>query len=378
MTRFVLAFLAACVTPVVLHAQAGESDLRVFGYLQASFYQEVYPNDEFRDSNTFTVQQLDLMLQKDLGRRWSSFVDLLFTNNYSSRANTGTLELQQAWVRYRRSRYLAIKAGLFIPRFNYLNEIKNKMPVLPYIIRPIVYESSFQEDIGLDEYVPQRAYFQVYGYAPVGNYKIEYNGYLGNSPNVNRDPNFGQTGLDTTDTFLTGGRVGIRHAYFQAGFSMTHDKVDYLEGVVPDTLSLPALSFNGTTRLRFGGDLLVEYRRFRLEGEVIAVNYDEPVDGVENDKNFFYGTLGYNFMDKLFIYASYWQLEQYFSLREPGEIVTTKWTMKIPTGGVSYQMNDRITLKGAVARGRQAFDLPDVGYPKRVFYFYALAVSVMF
>lgn len=375
-----LALLSAVICiPGIVRAQAGESDLRVFGYLQASFYQEVYrevySGEKQKNANTFTVQQLDIMMQKNLGRRWSAFVDLLLTNNYSSFRSTGTLDLEQAWVRYRRSHYLNIKGGLLIPRFNYLNEIKNKMPVLPYIIRPIVYETSFQEDIFLEEYVPQRAFLQVYGYAPAGDYKIDYAGYLGNSPNINRDRQFGQTGLDTTGTFLTGGRIGIRHNSFQAGFSATFDKVDYLDTLEPDTLT-PPLVFEGINRVRLGGDVLAEYRKFKLEGEYIAVEYDEDPLDINNDKRFFYGTLGYQISDKLFAYASYWQVDQYFNRREGAGFQAAKLKLEIPTGGVAYQVSDRITLKGAAARVRQQLDFE--GYGKRVFHFYTVAVSVMF
>jgi len=373
-SALLLAAISFCV-PRHARAQAGESDLRVFGYLQASLYQEYYPDAGITNANSFTVQQLDIMMQKDLGRHWSSFVDLLMTNNFSSRGNTGTFDLEQAWVRYRRNSHLNIKAGMLIPQFNYLNEIRNKMPVLPYIIRPIVYETSFQEDVNIYEYIPQRAFFQVYGYAPVGDYKFDYAVYAGNSPNVNRDPAFGQTGLDTTSAFLTGGRVGLRHTHFQFGFSATHDKVDYLDTILPDTLS-PALVFKDIDRVRMGTDLMIDYRRFKLEAEYIRVQYDDDHPEIDNDKTFFYGTLGYRFTDRLFGYGSYWHIAQHYNLREASGWSVPSSKLFIPTGGVSYQMSDRVILKGAAARVKQEIDAP--GYGKRVFHFYTVAVSVLF
>ena len=80
----VVLLLTACALPVVVHGQSGESDINIYGYLQASFYYETRDLDTKRNSTTFTVQQLNVLLQKDLARQWSAFVDLLFTNSYSS------------------------------------------------------------------------------------------------------------------------------------------------------------------------------------------------------------------------------------------------------------------------------------------------------
>lgn len=366
--------VTAGVAPTSVSAQAGESDLRVYGYLQASFYHQRIDDYPTFDNNSFTVQQLDIMLQKDLGRRWSSFVDLLWTNNYSSFRNAGTFDLEQAWVRYRRSYFLNVKMGLLIPRFNYLNEIKNKMPVLPYIIRPIVYETSFQEDVWLDEYVPQRAYVQVYGYAPVDEYKIEYAAYVGNSPNINSAPP-NQTGLDTTKTFLVGGRIGVRHPLFEVGVSATHDKVNYLRGV--DDMVTPPLQFENVSRVRLGADASLEFRNFSLRGEFIDVNYDDDHPIVDVDKRFYYGTLGYRFSNQVFVYGTYWFLEQGLVQRTPpNDYLTATWSMKIPGGGVAYPMSDRITFKGAYARGVQKWSKP--GLQENSFDFFTVAVSVMF
>lgn len=364
--------LAVCSIPNLVSAQAGEAELRVYGYLQASFYEQM--NEDSDDTNTFTVQQLDILLQKDLGRRWSAFVDLLLTNSYSSFRNWGTLELQQAWVRYRRGYFLNVKMGLLIPRFNALNEIKNKMPVLPYVIRPIVYETSFQEEVYLDEYVPQRAYVQAYGYIPWKDYKFDYAVYVGNSPNLYTG-DAGQTGLDTTDTFLFGGRMGVRHTFFDVGFSATYDEVDYLNGVYDEVT--PPLDFGRVPRVRLGGDLSVEVKNASLKGEFITVRYDEDDPVINVDKNFYYGTLGYRFSGAFFGYFSYWWLDQNLVLRTPpNDILTSQWRIAVPNFGVSYQMTDRITFKGQAARVIQKWSEPSL--QDASFNFYAAAVSVMF
>jgi hypothetical protein len=360
-------------TPATVFAQAGESDLRVYGYLQASFYHETIDDYPDRNNNSFTVQQLDIMLQKDLGRRWSAFVDLLMTNNYSSFRNVGTFDLQQAWVRYRRNYLLNVKMGLLIPHFNYLNEIKNKMPVLPYIIRPIVYETSFQEDVWIDEFVPQQAFVQAYGYAPAGEFKIEYAAYVGNSPNTSTAENT-QTGIDTTTTFLMGGRIGVRHPFFELGFSATHDNVNFLRGV--DDQVTPPLTFSEVPRVRMGVDAAVEYRSVSLRGEFINVDYDDDDPIVNVDKRFWYGTLSYRFNPKLLAYGTYWYLQQHMVQRTPpNNYLVGKWQMAIPGVGVAYQMSDRVAFKGAFARGIQKWNIPQ---PEYSFNFYAVAVSVMF
>jgi hypothetical protein len=374
--KLIVALLVAvCAVPAVVHGQGGESDLRVYGYLQASFFQQMSDDDSVGDSNTFTVQQLNVLLQKDLTRRWSAFVDLLFTNSYSSFRNSGSFAVEQAWVRYRRGNYLNVKLGLMLPKFNYLNEIRHKMPVLPYVIRPIVYETSFQEDVDIDEYVPQQAYVQVYGYAPAGDYKIDYAGYVGNSSNINRDRDFGNTGIDTTDSFLLGGRVGIRHAAFEIGLSATHDKVDFLSGLEPDTLT-PSLQLEGISRVRLGGDFRFEYRNLSFESEFILVSYDDGFPEFDVDKNFYYGTLGYLFADRLFAYVSYWWLEEHTAERQTGGFLTSEFTVRIPNGGVAYHLNERITFKGSFARADREFSIPTIPVPD--FNFYSLAVSVMF
>ena len=359
--------------PAAVHGQDAESDLRVYGYLQASFYQTT--RDDNSDSNTFTVQQLNVLLQKDVTQRWSAFVDLLFTNSYSSFRDSGSFGIEQAWVRYRRNHYFNVKLGLMLPKFNYLNEIRHKMPLLPYIIRPIVYETSFQEDVDIDEYVPQQAYVQATGYAPAGNYKIDYAAYVGNSSNTNRDSDFGQTGLDTTNTLLLGGRVGVRNRWFQIGVSATHDKVDFLSGVL-DTTSMPPLTFEGISRVRLGGDFRFEYRNLSFESEFISVTYDDNLPDVDVNKAFYYGTLGYLFADRLFAYVSYWGLEEQFAERKATGFRQAEVTLKIPNGSVAYRFNERIIFKGSIARVNQSINVPE--YSAQDFNFFSAAVSVLF
>jgi hypothetical protein len=94
------------------------------------------------------------------------------------------------------------------------------------------------------------------------------------------------------------------------------------------------------------------------------------------DKNFYYGTLGYLFADRLFAYVSYWRLEEHVAERQTGGFLTAEFTVRIPNGGVAYHLNERITFKGSLARADREFSNPTIPVPD--FNFYSLAVSVMF
>ena len=221
MPRFTCCTLAVILLGVsAAFAQSDNAGPKVFGYFQASlgFEEDV---ETSRQSNSFTLQQLNLFLQKDLMPSWTAFINLEFVNSYSSILSWGAFSLEEAWINYRRSDQFKLKLGLLTPAFNNLNEIKNRTPLLPYIIRPIVYESSLREIFAIEDFTPARAFVQAHGFFPAGNTKFDYAAYLGNSPSVNNDPYHGPTGLDTSRTFLLGSRVGIRHKFFKAGISTT-------------------------------------------------------------------------------------------------------------------------------------------------------------
>ncbi|MDP6037792.1 MAG: hypothetical protein QGG64_04520, partial [Candidatus Latescibacteria bacterium] len=178
-------------------AQFGESDLRIFGYFQTLFH---YQNQDLpkRKLSSFSLQQLNLFMQKDLAQNWRAFINIEGVNTFNSKRNWGSLRFEEAWARYRSGVKFNLKVGLQIPTFNHFNEIKNRTPLLPYAIRPLVYETSFEEIISVEEYVPTRAFVQAYGFLPHNNFKLDYALYIGNSPNINDLKDNGQTGIDTT------------------------------------------------------------------------------------------------------------------------------------------------------------------------------------
>ena len=348
-----------------LFAQTEASNLKVFGYFQVAlgFQKDVQTE---REQNSFTLQQLNLFLQKNLSSDWTAFVNFEFVNTYSSFFDWGGFALEEAWINYRRSDQFKLKIGLLTPTFNNLNEIKNRTPLLPYIIRPVVYESSFREIVPTEAFAPARAFVQAYGFIPAGDTKFEYAAYLGNSPNINDNPERGVTGLDTSRTFLLGGRVGVRHNFLRAGFSSTFDKLDF--SFAPDTLGIPAIESRSVLRTRLGGDISYHDNKWLLEGEYIRVLYNLDQAEVRIDQTFYYGTLGYHFSERLLVYASYWVAHANVQpIEEEG--------FQVPTIGMAYNLNDMIILKAQLARVHSEDTNPviDANYD----YSY-LAVSVVF
>jgi hypothetical protein len=290
-----------------LMAQIDTGDIKIFGYFQTSFRHTTELESD-PEQNSFNLQQLNLFFQKDFSQNWTAFVNFEFLNNFSSSRQWGSANLEEAWLKYRSGKEFNLKLGLQIPIFNNLNEIKNRTPVLPYIIRPLVYEASFSEFIPVEEYLPTRAYIQAYGFAPLSaEAKFEYAAYIGNSPNISRprpdsEGDF-QTGVDTTATFLVGGRLGLRHRELKAGVSATLDNVNYFKGVEIIVGGAPS-RFDEIRRFRLGGDLSYSFGPFSLESEFILVTYDDDIEEASLDKRFFYATLGYHLNERLLVYGS--------------------------------------------------------------------------
>ncbi|MFQ6115831.1 MAG: porin [bacterium] len=366
-------------------AQSEASELRIFGYFQNSFIHQTGFKTEFdqeAENNSFAVQQLNLFFQKDLARNWRAFVNFEFLNNFSSSRQWGDANLEEAWVRFRANEKFNLKLGLLIPIFNNLNEIKNRTPLLPYVIRPIVYETSFQEFIAVEEYLPARAFVQAYGFIPIHELKFDYAFYLGNSPNINNRSDIGQTGVDSTDTFLIGGRIGARFGELKIGLSGTRENVNGFPSVEAVTGN-PPVYFNEVPRTRLGGDLSYHLEKFSFEAEFIIVTYDDDMPEVCIDKTFYYGTLGYQVTEQLFVYASYWVTEEEFTQEldflDAPVVVSGKSDIKVPTIGVSYNLNDRVTLKGQFAPVDIEPEIPSLQLRQEIeFNHYSIAASVFF
>jgi hypothetical protein len=369
-----------------LFAQLGESPIKIFGYFQNEFeYQkgtgDIYEKlDEEQNENSFVLQQLNLFFQKDLGQKWTALVNFEIINSFSSLYQRGGFRLEEAWARYRASRQFNIKLGLQIPIFNNLNEIKNRTPLMPYIIRPLAYETAFSEDIPVEEYTPSSAYIQVYGFIPSVEWKFDYAVYLGNTPNIESFSGSGRSGLDTTSSVLIGGRLGIRYQELKLGISATRDIVNYFENSGWDTLlNISPNKFKEVQRVRFGGDLSFNYGNFTFESEYIRVTYDYDISGFNSDRKFYYATLGYHATEKLFLFLSYWSMTENWPPYTVNFKNKNTENLKIitPNIGVSFSISDRIILKAHYAPVQIRSSVKNF-YPDRKFHFWATAVSVFF
>jgi hypothetical protein len=292
-------------------AQESYSDLHLFGYMQGC-YAMIDESILGPRSTTFLVQQANIMATKEFDSHFSTFVDLQFTNSYNSKLDWGALNLEEGWVKYSYNHAFNVKAGLIVPSFNAMLQVKNRTPLLPYIFRPFVYESIMLEVINLEPFLPVRANVEVYGKIPVGDLSLEYAAFLGNSESsyiVSGGSSFQVSGMDTTSYKLVGGRVGVTAPWMRAGLSMTSDRENH-----------NSMGMGGLQRFRYGIDLSVHVSRFTLEGEGIYVRtlMDDrekgtlsmlrmymPQLGDNFDRYFWYGTLLVDATDALFAYGSF-------------------------------------------------------------------------
>ena len=338
--------LVLWISPSV--ADDGEKPLRIFGYFQNSL-QRWTEFEERRPQNSFSLQQLNLLLQKDISSTWVAFLNFEFLNNFSSKDMWGSTRLEEAWVRYRKSEKFNLKLGLQIPIFNDLNEINNRTPLLPYITRPLVYESSFSDVLPVDEFVPPTAFVQGYGFLPVGELKVDYALYVGNTSGLNDDPNKDQTGIDTTEAFLVGGRLGVRINELKAGLSGTHEKSNGLTAFSHDRVEITD-DLTDRPKFRYGGDFSYAYRRWSFNSEYISANFDEGTPRLELDLDFYYATLGYYLTEQTHLYVTYWDTEFHVLDLDSGLHDEENDDIRVYSTGVSFSVGDRIRLKAQVAR----------------------------
>ncbi len=338
------------ITPVLIitallfqlsFAQMDEKPLRFFGYFQNTFVHEKTANSLQR-RNSFSMQQLNLIAQKDISEELTAFINFQGVNNFSTGKRWGAFSIEEAWLRWRKGNHFNLKLGLQIPIFNNFNEIKNRTPLVPYVTKPLVYEDSYSETIAISDFVPQSAFVQIYGFQAMGSLKIDYAVYMGNSPNIQSEKDGGISGLDTTDTFLIGTRLGLRLKNLKFGISITNDQTAGVSAL-PEYF-LQDTSINKLVhRIRFGADFSFEIGDFDLKTELISVVYDEKVPDLDLTKEFTYSTIGYYLSEKWYSYISVWHLREKF-------LPNADLSFTVATLGISYNLNDRVTLKAQTAK----------------------------
>jgi hypothetical protein len=342
---FLSIFLFLSVSTIVF----GQSDdLRIFGYFQNTYTRMDVKLDGMAPAwieNSFDMQQLNIFFAKNFGSELSSFVNLEFTNSFNLQDTIGGFDIQEAWLKYSPSSAFNLKAGLMIPKFNYMNEIKNKTALLPYIYRPLVYETMFSSQFSTSDFVPQQAYLQVYGDLSVGgDSRVNYALYMGkldeNNLNTNR---IGLSiGHDSSHYKMVGGRLGFESGNLVCGVSGTYDRKNlwaYGIGYVP--------------RMRFGAYLNYALAGFEFESEYIRVynklTSEDYATLAAYDMTNFFGPKGfnkyyyhvnllYNFTDKIYAYAGYDYLTTEDNIFSEGGLTQ-------PLFGGGYRVNDSIVLK---------------------------------
>lgn len=379
-TERALAALLLCLLGAgPLTAQEAETNL--FGSLQAIFFTQksrITLNTPLPDGtttlteerNSFAIQQLDIFLQRQIDDNFSAFVDMEYQLNYSSDHRWGSMSLQEAWLQYSHSDAFNVKLGLLYPAFNHLNEIKNRLALLPYIFRPGVYERLLSNLYRSEDYIPEHAFVQLSGAVPSGDFFWDWAVYVGNAEDsyisrTDADGNIRQdldrkfeflSGVDPTnaDLKLIGGRTGFRSRteHFKVGLSFTHD-YDNLRDTTryPMFFTRPRAEFRGDARrMRLGADLSGSVGGVRFEGEFINVFYDYDLAdkaGFDMNLTFAHGMLGYWFTDKLFTYGS----------AEFGTGTFDKgWSHSSLSFGASYLLNSAISAKAQFIVHEQRHD----------------------
>ncbi|MCX6136394.1 MAG: hypothetical protein NTV54_02735 [Ignavibacteriales bacterium] len=308
-------FFISFLPLIICQFAYSQSDLQLFGFVQARLQksntnismiadlptpvgmQKLTFYDVPSDFISSNAQQLNLFLRKELSPSLTTWINFEFVNSYSSDKTWGSFSLEEAWLNYQYSDAVNVKVGLLIPRFNHLNEIKNRMPILPYITRPLIYESTLANTVDQTNYVPERAFLQISGNVPVSKFTLDYSVFAGHAERsfINSKVSGGMETATDSVTFKTfGGRVGVSYEGMWIGCSGSIDKDNQmatLKEIVP--------------RKRFGIDVGINnLYGFFLDGEYVGVSLSPTKTTQDIDKIFCYGTCGYNITEQIYVYGT--------------------------------------------------------------------------
>lgn len=300
-----------------------------------------------------------------MSESFTAWVNFEVLNSYNSRQGWGNFSLEEAWVNYQYSDAFNVKVGSLIPRFAYLNEIKNRMPLLPYILRPLIYEASISA-ITTSTYVPEKALIQISGNLPVGDVTFDYAAFMGNSDKsyIASTNVIAGAGSDTSKFKTFGGRLGAKYGELRFGLSTSFDHQNDQGTLNQDV-----------PRSRYAVDLGYNVYNFTFDGEYIYVKLSPENITSNLDKNFFYGTLGYNFSEKVSAYVTG------SHLKDAENSLFTAGLTGLGFGAV-YKPLETVVVKAGWSRYYSAnnfFSAPSVPAHANVDYkSYAVAVSVLF
>ncbi len=361
-----------------VQGQSADEELNIFGFSQvmlnhkylsstikpSSSIPTAYTNESY--SLSFALHQVNLFFQKPVNEQTTFFLNVEATGSYSTKIPSGQFEIPEGWIAFKLADNLEVKAGLLLPKFNNLLEIKNRLPLFPYIVRPLMYETLVSSLFEPEDYKPNNAYFQLYGFRGLSdNLNFDYAFFIGNA-----EESFfstipaGSLGEEEENTalyqgenlntqLLYGGRIGIENNFktFKFGTSFTYDE-DNRTKVVSSLFRVPGLQtpiLGEVPRFRLGFDLSFTYQKFSFEGEFIGVyhNHKEIREiavfrEVSLNKYFHYSNLTYNFSDNLFVFGFYTYNEdntyEVFAPNSPSKAGIVAFS-----GGGGWRIND-VTL----------------------------------
>jgi hypothetical protein len=370
----ILACLSFLVSVSPLRAQDNPfNDLRIYGYMQILGYTQRAENQiqtpagrisEIRELNTFSLQQMNLFIAKPFGEHFNAFVNLEFSLSYASQRGWGSFSVEEAWANYNHSEVFNAKVGLLLPTFNNLNELKNRTPLLPYLFRPFVYETSVASLINSEDFLPERAFVQVYGSLPLGALRLDYAVHTGNSETsyiasqstLTQTPGSAFAGEDSSPFKAVGGRLGVRNGAetFKVGVSGTYDR-DKQQDTVFSGPARPGATreflapLGNVPRVRVGADLSFSLWNFAFEGEYIGVfhdvQYPSGFRGTLN-KTFYYGSLLYNITDNFYVYGNFNYLRS--TVINPDDARSAG--LDAFGGGLGYRISDGLVGKAQYQR----------------------------
>ncbi|HRI48291.1 MAG TPA: hypothetical protein PK559_14380, partial [Ignavibacteriaceae bacterium] len=402
MNKIKVLFLLAVFTalPELGFAQDG---LQVFGFTQAyytSFSNTWTPappaGEEDYKYNHMGIGQLNLLFNNNFGDDFSAFINFELTNNYSSSKGFGSFNLQEAYFKWDGPDYLKVKFGSVIPQFNGLYQVYNKTPLMPFLVRPKLYEVNMENLVDIFDILPQKALLHINGTFPLEKASIEYSAFLTNpvnkfisSPNNDLIPGYVSYGQSAVNYVGLGGRLGFNYGGFNVGVSVSADK-DNKRRFISD-VNGNEVDLGDLLRTRLGFDFDFNFAGFNLKGEYLKVsskvtsdiqdslnawnNADPYYIGNSFDKEFYYVLLQYNITEKLFAYTMY----DYLTDKVDPFFFGLEGYYGIHVGG-GYNLNDNIVLKAQYILNFAKYDVGTVVDPVRDFREnnFSIGASIMF
>ena len=294
MKKFILLFAAF----VFAQGAKAMDNVQFFGFIQPIFWHFQSDQDYWSKVkyNTGGVSQGNFFITADFDDNLSTFINFELINNFSTDKEWGAFNLQEAYLKWEPNNYVNLKFGQVIPQFNSMFEIYNRTPLLPYLLRPQIYEATIGNLVDIFDILPQKALVHLSGYMPVSDgVKLDYATYINHtvnafhsSPSNDLKPYYVAYGQGASPYLGYGGRVGLRVGDLKVGISASTDKGNqskfkWTEGSYPDNPRDPkdpmdtdgdknpfeqqTADLGEITRIRIGADFSMKFAGFTLSGE---------------------------------------------------------------------------------------------------------------